>query len=124
MTWNNLVNLTRGSFYKTGGSGSRQAIKIDTQIVKASLYSDIVIARAALALTEWVIMILIRRIFISLEACDLACWVYVCKFIEGLSLEQIVDQNRSAEQFIAALFSMFDKYIDIPDNDSNNIRPS
>lgn len=61
---------------------------------------------------------------IIVEACDLACWVYVCKFIEGLSLEQIVDQNRSAEQFIAALFSMFDKYIDIPDNDSNNIRPS
>ena len=44
--------------------------------------------------------------------------------LEGLSLEQIVEQNRSAEQFIAALFSMFDKYIDIPDNDSNNIRPS
>ena len=44
--------------------------------------------------------------------------------LEGLSLEQIVDQNRSAEQFIVALFSMFDKYIDIPDNDSNNIRPS
>lgn len=61
---------------------------------------------------------------IIVEACDLACWVYVCKFIEGLSLEQIVEQNRSAEQFIAALFSMFDKYIDIPDNDSNNIRPS
>ena len=53
MTWNNLVNLTRGSFYKTGGSGSRQGIKIDTQIVKASLYSDIVTTRAALALTEW-----------------------------------------------------------------------
>ena len=44
--------------------------------------------------------------------------------LEGLSLEQIVDQNRSEEQFIVALFSMFDKYIDIPDNDSNNIRPS
>ena len=44
--------------------------------------------------------------------------------LKGLSLEQIVDQNRSAEQFIVALFSMFDKYIDIPDNDSNNIRPS
>ena len=40
------------------------------------------------------------------------------------SLEQIVNQNRSAEQFIFALFSMFDKYIDIPDNDNNNIRPS
>lgn len=55
---------------------------------------------------------------------DMMNTVYVCKFIEGLSLEQIVEQNRSAEQFIAALFSMFDKYIDIPDNDSNNIRPS
>ena len=61
---------------------------------------------------------------IIVETCDLACWVYVCKFIEGLSLEQIVNQNRSAEQFIFALFSMFDKYIDIPDNDNNNIRPS
>lgn len=70
MTWNNLVNLTRGSFYKTGGSGSRQGIKIDTQIVKASLYSDIVTTRAALALTEWVIMILIRRIFISLGSVE------------------------------------------------------
>lgn len=61
---------------------------------------------------------------IIVEACDLVCWVYVCKFIEGLSLEQIVNQNRSAEQFIFALFSMFDKYIDMPDNDNNNIIPS
>ena len=79
-----------------------------------------------LLIPVWVIDKVIGKIIngIIVEACDLACWVYVCKFIEGLSLEQIMNQNRSAEQFIVALFSMFDKYIDIPDNDNNNIRPS
>ena len=59
---------------------------------------------------------------IIVEACDLACWVYRYKFIEGWTLEQMVDEKRNADQFIVALYYLFEKYIDIPDN--NNIRPS
>ena len=59
---------------------------------------------------------------IIVEACDLACWVYRCKFIEGWTLEQMVDEKRDAEQFIVALYYLFEKYIDKPDD--NNIKPS
>ena len=59
---------------------------------------------------------------IIVEACDLACWVYRCKFIEGRTLEQIIDEKRNAEQFIVALYYLFEEYIDM--SDDNNIRPS
>ena len=59
---------------------------------------------------------------IIVEACDLACWVYRCKFIEGWTLEQMVDEKRDAEQFVVALYYLFEKYIDKPDD--NNIKPS
>ena len=54
---------------------------------------------------------------IIVEACDLACWVYRCKFIEGWTLEQMVDEKRDAEQFVVALYYLFEKYIDKPDAD-------
>ena len=59
---------------------------------------------------------------IIVEACDLACWVYRCKFIEGWTLEQMVDEKRDAEQFVVALYYLFEEYIDKPDD--NNIKPS
>ena len=59
---------------------------------------------------------------IIVEACDLACWVYRHKFIEGWTLEQMVDEKGNAEQFIVALYYLFEEYIDMPDD--NNIRPS
>lgn len=59
---------------------------------------------------------------IIVEACDLECWVYRCKFIEGWTLEQMVDEKRDAEQFIVALYYLFEEYIDKPDD--NNIKPS
>ena len=59
---------------------------------------------------------------IIVEACDLACWVYRHKFIEGWTLEQMVDEKRDAEQFVVALYYLFEKYIDKPDD--NNIKPS
>ena len=59
---------------------------------------------------------------IIVEACDLACWMYRCKFIEGWTLEQMVDEKRDAEQFIVALYYLFEEYIDKPDD--NNIKPS
>ncbi|MDY2885189.1 MAG: hypothetical protein SOT84_05925 [Bariatricus sp.] len=43
---------------------------METQIVKASLDMYIMIVRAALALTEWTVMMLIRRIFISLGSVE------------------------------------------------------
>lgn len=58
---------------------------------------------------------------IIVEACDLACWVYRYKFIEGWTLEQMVEEKRNADQFIVALYYLFEKYIDIP---NNNIKPS
>lgn len=59
---------------------------------------------------------------IIVEACDLACWVYRYKFIEGWTLEQMVDEKRNADQFIVALYYLFEKYFDTPDN--INIKPS
>ena len=59
---------------------------------------------------------------IIVEACDLACWVYRHKFIEGWTLEQMVDEKGNAEQFIVALYYLFEKYFDTPDN--INIKPS
>ena len=59
---------------------------------------------------------------IIVEACDLACWVYRYKFIEGWTLEQIVNEKRNADQFIVALYYLFEKYFDTPDN--INIKPS
>ncbi len=59
---------------------------------------------------------------IIVEACDLACWVYRCKFIEGWTLEQMVDEKRDAVQFVVALYYLFEEYIDKPDD--NNIKPS
>ena len=59
---------------------------------------------------------------IIVEACDLACWVYRYKFIEGWTLEQMVDEKRDAVQFVVALYYLFEEYIDKPDD--NNIKPS
>ena len=59
---------------------------------------------------------------IIVEASYLACWVYVCKFVDGLTLEQTLDLKRNAEQFIVPLYLMFDKYI--VRSDDNNISPS
>ena len=50
---------------------------------------------------------------IIVEACDLACWVYRCKFIEGWTLEQMVDEKRDAVQFVVALYYLFEEYISI-----------
>ena len=41
---------------------------------------------------------------IIVEACDLACWVYRYKFIEGWTLEQIINKKRNSDQFIVALY--------------------
>lgn len=51
---------------------------------------------------------------IIVEACDLACWVYRYKFIEGWTLEQMVDEKRNSDQFIVALYYLFEKYFDTP----------
>ena len=59
---------------------------------------------------------------IIVEACDLACWVYRYKFIEGWTLEQMVEEKGNADQFIVALYYLFEKYFDTPDN--INIKPS
>ena len=59
---------------------------------------------------------------IIVEACDLACWVYRYKFIEGWTLEQMVDEKRNADQFIVALYYLFEKYFNTPDN--IKIKPS
>lgn len=45
------------------------------------------------------------------ESCELACWVFYHKFNKGWSLEQMVNQKESAEQFIIVLDLLFDKYM-------------
>ena len=69
--WNNHVNKYLWKFLcgkQRVGAVEKQERK--QQIVKASLNMEIVIARVALALSEWAGMMLIRRIFISLGSVE------------------------------------------------------
>lgn len=61
---------------------------------------------------------------IIIESCDLACWVYYHKYIQGWTLEQIVNTKKDAEQFIIVMDILFEKYMDISGEDENHVRPS
>ena len=62
------------------------------------------------------------------EACDMACWVFKYKYVDGLTLEQMLDKNTGAEQYIIAMDILFDKYMEMTDedykNDINHVEPS
>ena len=62
------------------------------------------------------------------EACDMACWVFKHKYVDGLTLEQILDKNTGAEQYIIAMDILFDKYMEMTDedykNDIDHVEPS
>ena len=52
-----------------------------------------------------------------LEASDVASWVYVKKYIEGWTLEQMIEDMPNAIQFIIAMDTLFDKNMDNLQND-------
>ena len=54
------------------------------------------------------------------EACDMACWVFKHKYVDGLTLEQMLDKNTGAEQYIIAMDILFDKYMNMTDEDEKN----
>ncbi|MBS6723884.1 MAG: hypothetical protein KH268_13000 [Clostridiales bacterium] len=62
------------------------------------------------------------------EACDMACWVFKHKYVDGLTLEQMLDKNTGAEQYIIAMDILFDKYMEMTDedykNDIDHVEPS
>lgn len=55
----------------------------------------------------------LRALMASLitEASDIAAWVFARKYIEGFSLEQMMEELPHAEKFIRAMDIMFEKNI-------------
>lgn len=68
------------------------------------------IKREELAAFEETIKNMIRSLV--LEASDVASWVYVKKYIEGWTLEQMIEDMPNAIQFIIAMDTLFDKNMD------------
>ena len=68
------------------------------------------IKREELAAFEETIKNMIRSLV--LEASDVASWVYVEKYIEGWTLEQMIEDMPNAIQFIIAMDTLFDKNMD------------
>ena len=54
------------------------------------------------------------------EASDMACWVFKHKYVDGLTLEQMLDEDTGAEQYIIAMDILFDKYMNMKDEDDKN----
>ena len=54
------------------------------------------------------------------EACDMACWVFKHKYVDGLTLEQMLDKDSGVEQYIIAMDILFDKYMKMKDEDDKN----
>lgn len=54
------------------------------------------------------------------EASDMACWVFKHKYVDGLTLEQMLDEDTGAEQYIIAMDILFDKYMKMKDEDDKN----
>ena len=54
------------------------------------------------------------------EASDMACWVFKHKYVDGLTLEQMLDEDTGAEQYIIAMDILFDKYMNMTDEDHKN----
>lgn len=73
------------------------------------------IKREELAAFEETIKNMIRSLV--LEASDVASWVYVKKYIEGWTLEQMIEDMPNAIQFIIAMDTLFDKNMDNLQND-------
>ena len=73
------------------------------------------IKREELAAFEETIKNMIRSLV--LEASDVASWVYAKKYIEGWTLEQMIEDMPNAIQFIIAMDTLFDKNMDNLQND-------
>ena len=68
------------------------------------------IKREELAAFEETVKNMIRSLV--LEASDVASWVYVKKYIEGWTLEQMIEDMPQAIQFIIAMDALFEKNMD------------
>lgn len=73
------------------------------------------VKREELAAFEETVKNMIRSLV--LEASDVASWVYVKKYIEGWTLEQMIEEMPHAIQFIIAMDTLFDKNMDNLQND-------
>lgn len=56
------------------------------------------------------------------EASDIVAWVFVRKYIEGVTLEQMLEEMTHAENFIRAIDIMFEKNIGIKEDDGYHTR--
>lgn len=67
-----------------------------------------------------------RKIISSIiaESCELVCWVYYHKYSKGWTLEKMVSEKESAEQFIVVMDILLDKYMGMLDKEENSTIPS
>lgn len=57
------------------------------------------------------------------EACNMAGWVFWRKFIDGWSVNEMVNDQEGAEKFIVVLDALFDEYVEMSEQeiDDDNI---
>ena len=57
------------------------------------------------------------------EACDLACWVFWFKFVEGWSVDEMVNAQENADKFIIVLDALYDEFMEMSEQeiDDDNI---
>ncbi|MGF0019885.1 hypothetical protein [Sporofaciens sp. SGI.106] len=57
------------------------------------------------------------------EACNMAGWVFWHKFIDGWSVNEMVNDQEGAEKFIVVLDALFDEYVEMSEQeiDDDNI---
>ena len=57
------------------------------------------------------------------EACDLACWVFWFKVVEGWSVDEMVNAQENADKFIIVLDALYDEFMEMSEQeiDDDNI---
>lgn len=51
------------------------------------------------------------------EACNMAGWVFWHKFIDGWSVNEMVNNQEGAEKFIVVLDALFDEFVEMSEQD-------
>ena len=47
---------------------------------------------------------------VTYEACDLACWIYECKYVRGLSIEEMLQEKPEKETFVIAMNMILEQF--------------
>ncbi len=77
------------------------------------------VKKEELAAFEETVSNMIRSLI--LEASDIASWVFVKKYVEGLTLEQMIEEMPHAVKFIVSMDTLFEKNLgNLPEDEYKN----